>query len=74
MCCGVMLLLLIIYIIHIYIYYIAVLIIICRFESTLLLKYTNPCRKIYIYIYICSDKFTFEYEASNIFQHFINKD
>ena len=29
---------------HIYIYKIAFLIIICRFESTLLLKYANPCR------------------------------
>ena len=28
----------------IYIYKIAVLIIICRIESTLLLKYANPCR------------------------------
>ena len=27
-----------------HIYNIAVLIIICRFESTLLLKYANPCR------------------------------
>ena len=27
-----------------YIYDIAVLIVICRFESTLLLKYANPCR------------------------------
>ena len=29
--------------IYIYIYNIAVLLIICRFESTLLLKYANPC-------------------------------
>ena len=27
-----------------YIYNIAVIIIICRFESTLLIKYANPCR------------------------------
>ena len=30
---------------YIYIHNIAVLLIICRFESTLLLKYANPCRQ-----------------------------
>ena len=30
--------------VYIYIHNIAVLVIICRFESTLLLKYANPCR------------------------------
>ena len=43
MCCGVMLLILITCI-YIYIHNIAVHIIICRFQSTLLLKYANHCR------------------------------